>query len=62
MHIKNQQYALISTVCILLWYLHLHVSAGNPAIFRVKVAGLPAETCRWKCHNKNTPVELSAFF
>jgi hypothetical protein len=25
------------------------------------MAGLPVETCRWKYHNKNTPVELSAF-
>ena len=25
------------------------------------MAGLAAETCRWKYHNKNTSVELSAF-
>ena len=27
----------------------------------LKMAELPAETCRWKYHNKNTSVELSAF-
>jgi hypothetical protein len=27
----------------------------------LKMAGLLTETCRWKYHNKNTSVELSAF-
>ena len=34
--IKLQQNAPNSTGVILLWYLHLHFSAGIPAIFRVK--------------------------
>ena len=33
--IKNQQNALNSTNVLLLWYIQLHVSAGNPAIFRM---------------------------
>jgi hypothetical protein len=32
---KKQQYALNSTDVFFLKYFHLHVSAGNPAIFRV---------------------------
>ena len=35
MCIKNQQNPLNSTEVFLLWYFHLLVSAGNPAIFRV---------------------------
>jgi hypothetical protein len=33
--IKNQQNALNFTAVFLLLYFHPHVSAGNPAIFRV---------------------------
>ena len=33
--IRNQQNALNSTGVFLLWYIHLHVSASNLAIFRV---------------------------
>jgi hypothetical protein len=35
MCIKNKQNSLNYTAVFLLWYFHLHVSAGNPAIIRV---------------------------
>jgi len=28
----------------------------------LEMDGLPAETCRWKYHNKNTSVKFDAFF
>ena len=35
MCIKNKQNSLNPTALFLLWYFHLHVLAGNPAVFRV---------------------------
>jgi len=34
--------------------------SGNRNV-TLKMAGLPAETCRWKYHNKNIPVESCEF-
>jgi hypothetical protein len=45
--------------CGVIWHIQWHcIFVTNVTL---KMAELPAETCRWKYHYTNTPVELSAY-